>query len=98
MFAARSTSTQSNITHLPFGDGTGAPTRFSAIMSSKVNGCFAEGDGVSGKAVVARKSMTTKNSFMRRKTLAEELCVQALSLGSIRLWRVGFGVPSKKNF
>ena len=33
-----------------FGDGTGAPTRFSAIMSSKVNGCFtfpdALGDGV----------------------------------------------------
>jgi hypothetical protein len=33
---------------LPSGDGTGAPTRFSFIMSSKVNGrfAFALGDGV----------------------------------------------------
>jgi hypothetical protein len=35
---------------------------------------------------------------MSRKTLAEKLCVQALSLGSIRLWRVGFGVPPKQSF
>ena len=40
VFAARSTSWQSNTTHLPSGDGTGAPTRLSFIMSSNVNGCF----------------------------------------------------------
>src|SRR5205085_5231107 len=39
--ASRSTSTASNTTHLPSGDGTGPPTRFSFIMSSKVNGRFA---------------------------------------------------------
>src|SRR5436190_17706560 len=45
VFAARSTSSQSNTTHLPSGDGTGAPTRFNAIMSSNVNGCLALGLG-----------------------------------------------------
>src|SRR5438067_12209481 len=38
LFASRSTSSQSNTTHFPSGDGTGAPTRLSFIMSSKVNG------------------------------------------------------------
>src|SRR5579883_2904370 len=38
VFAARSTSTALNSTHLPSGDGTGSPTRLSAIMSSNVNG------------------------------------------------------------
>src|SRR4029453_8536368 len=46
VFASRSTSTQSKTTHLPSGAGTGAPTRFSFIMSSKVNGRFADVDGV----------------------------------------------------
>src|SRR5450755_3206406 len=41
LFAARSTSTAANSTHLPSGEGTGSPTRFSFIMSSKVKGCFA---------------------------------------------------------
>jgi hypothetical protein len=30
-----------NSTHLPSGEGTGSPTRFSFIMSSKVKGCLA---------------------------------------------------------
>src|SRR5271170_5534009 len=38
LFAARSTSTAANSTHLPSGEGTGSPTRFSFIMSSKVKG------------------------------------------------------------
>ena len=46
VFASRSTSTQSKTTHLPSGEGTGAPTRLSFIMSSNVNGRFAVGDGV----------------------------------------------------
>src|SRR6059058_204623 len=33
LFASRSTSSQSNTTHFPSGDGTGAPTRLSFIMS-----------------------------------------------------------------
>ena len=33
-------------TEKPFCDGTGAPTRFSFIMSSNVNGRFVVGDGV----------------------------------------------------
>src|SRR5947207_5855074 len=41
VFASRSTSTASNTTHLPSGEGTGAPTRFNFIMSSNVKGCFA---------------------------------------------------------
>src|SRR5271166_3782106 len=41
LFAARSTSTALNKTHLPSGEGTGSPTRFSFIMSSKVKGCLA---------------------------------------------------------
>ena len=41
LFAARSTSTAANSTHLPSGEGTGSPTRFSFIMSSKVKGCLA---------------------------------------------------------
>src|ERR1700731_4394107 len=41
LFAARSTSTAAKSTHLPSGEGTGSPTRFSFIMSSKVKGCLA---------------------------------------------------------
>src|SRR5271166_6763990 len=41
LFAARSTSTALKSTHLPSGEGTGSPTRFSFIMSSKVKGCLA---------------------------------------------------------
>src|SRR5215212_7446482 len=41
VFASRSTSTASNTIHFPSGDGTGAPTRLSFIMSSNVNGRFA---------------------------------------------------------
>ena len=69
---------QSNTTHLPSGDGTGAPTRFSVIISSKVNGRL----GFWASADVASARRTARSVFMSRKTLAEELCVQALSLGS----------------
>jgi hypothetical protein len=55
-----------------------------------VNECLADGEGVCAKAVVARESMTTRNFFMRRKTLAEELCMQALSPGSIRVLVLAF--------
>src|SRR5450755_4723365 len=41
LFAARSTSTALKSTHFPSGEGTGSPTRFSFIMSSKVKGCLA---------------------------------------------------------
>src|SRR5438445_10127043 len=63
VFASRSTSSQSNKTHFPSGDGTGAPTRLSFIMSSKVNGCLPEGGGVweSSEVVSAR--------LIARKTL-----------------------------
>src|SRR2546430_15608002 len=67
VFASRSTSTQSNTTHLPSGEGTGAPTRFSAIMSSNVNGClaFALGDGVRAKAEQAKIRLAATKIFMR---------------------------------
>src|SRR6266481_7663337 len=45
VFVVRSTSAQSNTTHLASGDGTGAPTRLSFIISSNVNGCFCGGVG-----------------------------------------------------
>src|SRR5579864_2100989 len=41
LFAARSTSTALNSTHLPSGEGTGSPTRLRDIMSSNVNGRLA---------------------------------------------------------
>src|SRR5207247_10166719 len=69
VFAARSTSSQSNTTHLPSGEGTGAPTRFSAIMSSNVNGCFVFaatlGDGVCPKTEQAKTRLAATKIFMR---------------------------------
>src|SRR5215468_5235403 len=49
VFAFKSTSTAANSTQCPSGETCGSSTRFSAIMSSKVNGCFdcAEADCVS---------------------------------------------------
>jgi len=41
VFAARSTSTALKSTHLPSGEGSGSPTRFSFIMSFEVKGCLA---------------------------------------------------------
>src|SRR5437588_9856834 len=40
VFSSRFTSTAENMTQRPSGDTCGVPTRFSAIISSKVNGCF----------------------------------------------------------
>src|SRR5262245_59820442 len=69
---------QSNTTHFPSGDGTGAPTRLSFIMSSNVKGCFAFWANV----VAASKSAIARSFFMRRKTLAEAFYAQALCPGS----------------
>src|SRR5271157_3692303 len=56
LFAAKSTSTALNSTHLPSGEGTGSPTRFSFIMSSKVKGCL-----------VWEKAGTTRQSISRNE-------------------------------
>ena len=40
VLASRLTSTALKATHLPSGETTGSPTRFSCIMSSKVKGCL----------------------------------------------------------
>src|SRR5271165_3449356 len=59
LFAARSTSTALKSTHLPSGEGTGSPTRFRFIMSSKVKGCLAcENAG--------RENRRTKRNIRRR--------------------------------
>src|SRR6476659_5679036 len=55
LFAARSTSTALNSTHLPSGDETGSATRLSDIMSSKVKGCLA-----------CEKAGTTENTVRSR--------------------------------
>src|SRR5439155_18993354 len=69
VFASRSTSTQSNTTHLPSGDGTGAPTRFSFIMSSNVKGRLPDGDGVCAKAQVVIETRIATKVFMSGQTL-----------------------------
>src|SRR5204862_6921365 len=74
VFASRSTSSASNTTHFPSGDGTGAPTRLSFIMSSKVNGCLpleVSGAGVWPRSQLVTATTATKRSFISRKTLAE---------------------------
>src|SRR5262249_31654345 len=87
VFASRSTSTQSNTTHLPSGDGTGAPTRLSFIMSSNVKGCLA----FRANTDIANERMITSSFFIGRKTLAEALHVQGLYLGSTGCQSVAFG-------
>jgi hypothetical protein len=47
--AARSTSTTLKITHLPSGETSGAPTRLSFIMSSKVKRAVALTEGGKGQ-------------------------------------------------
>src|SRR5580692_10470076 len=65
LFAAKSTSTAANSTHLPSGEGTGSPTRFSFIMSSKVKGCLAwENAG--------REKRRTKRKVRRRMVISAE--------------------------
>src|SRR5437660_5051259 len=56
VFASRSTSTTLKITHLPSGETSGSPTRFSFIMSSKVKGCLAWARAGSVKLIKARKN------------------------------------------
>jgi len=69
VFASRSTSSAANTTHFPSGDGTGSLNRFSAIMSSKVNGCFAAAEfcgGACAKDAAAKRKLIGKSlSFMR---------------------------------
>src|SRR5437016_11841273 len=63
VLASRSTSSASNTTHFPSGDGTGAPTRLSFIMSSKVNGCLpleTPGPGVCATALETKIRSTEK--------------------------------------
>src|SRR5580698_4888876 len=56
VLASRSTSTTLKITHLPSGETAGSPTRFSFIMSSKVNGCFAWATAGNENAMSTRKA------------------------------------------
>src|ERR1700687_4016562 len=60
VFAFKSTSTAAKSTHFPSGEGTGSPTRLSAIMSSKVKGCLVWGK--EGRAT----QRTDSRSKMRR--------------------------------
>jgi hypothetical protein len=86
VLASKSTSSASNSTHFPSGDGTGAPTRFSFIMSSNVKGCFCGGDCPNSDVVSAR--MTAIEAFMNRKALAELQNMQNSCLGGGRVSRV----------
>src|SRR4029077_12284412 len=95
VFAFRSTSSQSNTTHFPSGDGTGAPTRFNAIMSSNVNGRLAVGCPTALMAK-PKTAITTNIILMLCSILNSRRRGASVSLGSTRLWRVGFGVPPKR--
>jgi hypothetical protein len=56
---------QSNTTHFPSGEGSGAPTRFNFIMSSNVNGCLGEfGPGVWAKTEPARTKVNAIKIFI----------------------------------
>src|SRR5947208_11649735 len=70
VFASRSTSMQSNTTHFPSGDGTGAPTRLSFIMSSNVKGCFAT---CARTDVVSEKKISMKNTLLSQNHVDELL-------------------------
>src|SRR6266436_1696443 len=78
VFASRSTSMQSNTTHFPSGDGTGAPTRLSFIISSNVKGRFA----TCARTDVVSAKIISRKTFTRGQTLVEERRLQALSLGA----------------
>src|SRR6185295_11549851 len=80
VFASKSTSSQSNTTHFPSGDGTGAPTRLSFIMSSKVNGCLPLETlraGVCATTEVVSARLIARKTFMNRKGSAEVADMQS---------------------
>ena len=82
VFASRSTSPQSNTTHFPSGDGTGAPTRLSFIMSSKVNGCLPLETlraGVCATTEVVSARLIARKTFMSRKGSAEVADMQSVA-------------------
>ena len=100
-FASRSTSSASNTTHNPSGDGTGAPTRLSFIMSSKVKGCLPleiAGAGVCPRSDVVSAKLIAMRTLMSRKGSAELAGTQWSCPGSARVSRVGFGVSPKQSF
>src|SRR5437773_3426076 len=85
LFASRSTSSQSNTTHFPPGDGTGAPTRLSFIMSSKVNGCLPlerAGAGVCARSELVSTRLTATKTFISGNGLAEFADMQRVAYAS----------------
>src|SRR5438093_140062 len=85
LFASRSTSSQSNTTHFPSGDGTGAPTRLSFIMSSKVNGCLPlerAGAGVCARSELVSTRLTATKTFISGNGLAEFAHMQRVAYAS----------------
>jgi hypothetical protein len=48
---------------LPSGDGAGSPTRFNAIMSSNVNGCFASDAGCAKTETTSARKSGIRNFF-----------------------------------
>src|SRR5438105_7179520 len=85
LFGSRSTSSQSNTTHFPSGDGTGAPTRLSFIMSSKVNGCLPlerPGAGVCARSELVSTRLTATKTFISGNGLAEFADMQRVAYAS----------------
>src|ERR1700692_4214015 len=78
LFAARSTSTAANSTHLPSGEGTGSPTRFSFIMSSKVKGCWA------WEKAGREKRRTRRKERRRMRASAEQESVALRARSEVR--------------
>src|SRR5205807_9854472 len=70
VLASRSTSSQSNATHFPSGEGTGAPTRLSFIMYSKVNGCLPL--EVSGAGVCATTEVVSARPIMIKTFMSSQ--------------------------
>src|SRR5205814_4999232 len=85
VFASRSTSSASNTTHFPSGDGTGAPTRLSFIMSSKVNGCLPlerAGACVCARSELVSTRLTATKTFISGNGLAEFAHMQRVAYAS----------------
>src|ERR1700733_8944738 len=92
LFAAKSTSTTLNKTHLPSGEGTGSPTRFSFIMSSNVNGCLAcpaTGDTRRAARNDARRMLTTSERTRITASDIRAMKTQQFTGGQFREGRRG---------
>src|ERR1700683_177179 len=73
VLASRLTSTTLKITHLPSGETSGSPTRFSFIMSSNVKGCLAWANAENARQIrasEAKKKRCMDVSWGKRKSLA----------------------------